>query len=122
MNLLKTFLKFDLFVDSKCAWDSIDICSWEQNLECSVQIAIKTLLLRIFDNVALLKNDILMLAQYCIQGKFRPRFIFALFAHWPEGEFKTGLIQLYLLDYVGKLESGRIQEWANQSRIGIGRK
>ena len=29
---------------------------------------------------------------YCIRGKFCPSFIFALFAHRPEGEFKTGLI------------------------------
>ena len=48
---------------------------------------------------------------YCIQGKFRPSFIFAL---WPEGEFKTGLIQLFIKDYVkknwwvGEFKTGRI--------------
>ena len=31
---------------------------------------------------------------YCIQDKFRPRFIFALFVIWPEGKFNTGLIEL----------------------------
>ena len=40
---------------------------------------------------------------YCIQGKFRPLFIFALLALWPEGEFKTGLIEIYLEDYIRKL-------------------
>ena len=59
---------------------------------------------------------------YCIQGKFRPRFIFALFALWHEGEFKTGLIELYIKKYVRKLESGRIQNWANQYWISVGRK
>ena len=52
-------------------------------------------------------------------GKIRPRFIFAL---WHEGEFKTGLIQLFIKDYVRKLESGRIQDWAKQFQISIGRK
>ena len=51
---------------------------------------------------------------YCIQGKIRPRFIFALFALWFEGEFKTGLIEFCTKDYVTKLESARIQDWANQ--------
>ena len=46
---------------------------------------------------------------YCIQGKFRPHFIFPLFALWPEGEFTTGLIELWIKDYIGKLERGRIQ-------------
>ena len=32
---------------------------------------------------------------------------------WAEGEFKTGLIQLPLKDYLRKLESGRILNWAN---------
>ena len=50
-----------------------------------------------------------------IQGNFRPHFIFALFALWPEGEFKTEPIELYIKDYVRKLESGRIQDWKNQS-------
>ena len=58
--------------------------------------------------------------QYCIQGKFRPHFIFALFALWPEGEFKAGLIQSFIKDFVGKLVSGRIQDWVNQSHISIG--
>ena len=53
--------------------------------------------------------------QYCIQGKFRPRYIFALFALWPEGEFKSGPIELYRKDYLRKLECGQIQDWANQS-------
>ena len=52
--------------------------------------------------------------QYCIQGKFRPRFIFALFALYHVGEFKTGLIELFENDYVRKFETGRIQDWANQ--------
>ena len=46
---------------------------------------------------------------------FAPVFIFALFALWPEGEFKTGFIQLYIKVYVRKLDSGRIQDWVNQS-------
>ena len=46
--------------------------------------------------------------EYCIQRKFRPRFIFAL---WFEGEFKTGQIEFYSKDYVTKLKSGRIQGW-----------
>ena len=33
---------------------------------------------------------------YFIQGKFCPRFIFAPFALWPEAEFKTGLIELFI--------------------------
>ena len=52
------------------------------------------------------QNDV-----YCIQGKFRPRFIFALFALWPECEFKTGLIELYIID------CKKITEWAI-SRLG----
>ena len=55
-------------------------------------------------------------------GKISPRFIFALFAIWPEGKYKTGLIQLFIKDYVRKLETGRIQDWANQSKIYIGPK
>ena len=39
---------------------------------------------------------------YCKQGKFRPRFIFAL---WSEGEFKTGQIELYRNDYIIKFKS-----------------
>ena len=57
--------------------------------------------------------------KYCIQGKFRPRFIFAL---WPEGEFKTEPIELCMKDLIRKFEGGRIQDWANQSLILIGRK
>ena len=41
-------------------------------------------------------------------GKISPRFIFALFALWPEGEFKTGLIELF---------HETLGEWAN-SRLG----
>ena len=59
---------------------------------------------------------------YCIQGKFRPRFIFALFDLWPEGEFKTGPIEFYMKEYVRKFESGQIQDWANQYYISLGRK
>ena len=55
-------------------------------------------------------------------GKFRPRFIFVLFALSSEGEFKTGLIDLYRKDHIRKLESGRIQDPANQSQVSIGRK
>ena len=40
--------------------------------------------------------------QDTVQGKFRPCFIFALFALWPEGQFKTGLIELFVKDYVRK--------------------
>ena len=48
--------------------------------------------------------------------------LFALFALWPEGKFKTGLIELYVKGYVRKLEIGRIQDWANQSQTYLGRK
>ena len=41
---------------------------------------------------------------YCIQGKFRPCFIFAL---WLKGEFITGPSLLCIKDYVTKLDSGR---------------
>ena len=41
------------------------------------------------------------------KGKISPCFIFALIALWPEGEFKTGLIELYVKEYVRKLESRR---------------
>ena len=47
---------------------------------------------------------------YCIQGKFCPRFIFALFTLWPEGEFKPGPII-----YKGLYK--KIWGWAN-SRLG----
>ena len=59
------------------------------------------------------------ICKYCIQGKFCPRFIFALLS---EGEFKTGWIELYTRAYIIKLERGRIQDWANQSQISVGRK
>ena len=59
---------------------------------------------------------------YCIQGKFRPRFIFALFALWREGKFQTGSIELYIKDYIRKLKSGRIQDWVIQSWVFIARK
>ena len=52
-------------------------------------------------------------------GKILPRFIFAPST---EGEFKTGLIDLYRKDHIRKLESGRIQDPANQSQVSIGRK
>ena len=55
-------------------------------------------------------------------GKISPLFIFALFALLSEGKFKTGQIELYLKDYKIKIEGGRIQDWANQSQISIGRK
>ena len=57
--------------------------------------------------------------KYCIQWKFRPHFIFALL---PEGEFKTGPMELYIKNYIRRVESGRIQDWANQSQISIGQK
>ena len=59
------------------------------------------------------------ICKYCIQGKFCPRFIFALLS---EGEFKTGWIELYTRAYIMKLERGRIQDLANQSQISVGRK
>ena len=59
------------------------------------------------------------ICKYCIQEKFCPRFIFALFS---EGEFKTGCVELYTRAYIIKLERGRIQDWANQSQISVGRK
>ena len=40
-----------------------------------------------------------------------PRFIFALFALWPIGRIQTGLIELFMKDYLTKLESGQIQGW-----------
>ena len=39
---------------------------------------------------------------------------------WPEGEFKTGLIELYIKDYIRELGSGRIQDWANRFQNSIG--
>ena len=59
---------------------------------------------------------------YYIQGKFCPRFILALFALWPEGEFKTVLIDFYVKDCVTNLGHGRIQDLANQFQISVGRK
>ena len=59
---------------------------------------------------------------YCIQGKFRPRYIFAFFALWFECEFKTGPSELYMNDCVTKLESGRIQDCVYQFQNCIGRK
>ena len=48
------------------------------------------------------------ITKYCIQGKFHPRFIFALS---PEGKFKfkTGPIEFYAMDYVEKLEEGEFK-------------
>ena len=51
-------------------------------------------------------------------GKFHPNFIFAL---WLYDKFKTGLIELYK-DYVTKLESGQIEDWAIKFQISIGQK
>ena len=47
---------------------------------------------------------------------------FAFFAPWPEGEFKTGPVEFFIKEYVRKFESGRIQDWANQYYISLGRK
>ena len=60
--------------------------------------------------------------EYCIQGNFRPSFIFAHFALWNQGEIKIGLIELYINDRVRKKESEPIQDWVNQSRNSQGRK
>ena len=46
---------------------------------------------------------------YCIQGKFWPRFIFDLFALWFEGEFKTGSIELFINNYVTKWRVGEFK-------------
>ena len=65
------------------------------------------------------------LSLYCIQGKSPPPPVFfSPFspALWPEGEFKTGQIELYIKDYMRKLEHGRIKDWVNQSQISKGRK
>ena len=64
----------------------------------------------------------ILISRYCIQGKFLPRFIFTLFALWPEGEFKTEPVELYIKDNERKLKCGQIQHWANQSQISIRRK
>ena len=47
-----------------------------------------------------IKTDVTNRKIFCIQVKFRPRFIFTHFALWPEGEFKTGPIELYIKDYI----------------------
>ena len=47
---------------------------------------------------------------YCMHGKFRDCFIFALYALWPKGKFKTELIELNLNEYVRKFKSGLIQD------------
>ena len=47
-------------------------------------------------------------------GKISPPFIFALFALWPEGEIKTGLIERYINEYAIKLERVQIQECVNR--------
>ena len=41
-------------------------------------------------------------------GTTSPRFTFAPFSLKPEGEFKTGLNELLIKDYVQKLDSGQI--------------
>ena len=56
---------------------------------------------------------ILYLMKYCLQGKFRPCFIFPLFALCSESEFKTGLSEIFVKDYVknyrvGEFKTGRI--------------
>ena len=61
------------------------------------------------------KLDLLRVTVY--RENFAPVLISPLL---PEGEFKTGLIELYIKDYIKKLESGRIQGWANLSQISIG--
>ena len=61
----------------------------------------------------------LNLLEYCIQRKFGPHFIFALFAIWPEGEFKTGPIELYTKDHARKFEKGRISlRYRTKIRLG----
>ena len=55
----------------------------------------------------------------CVYTVYRENFtpifnIFALFALCHVGEFKTGLIEIFIKDSVRKIESGRIQDWANQ--------
>ena len=57
---------------------------------------------------------------YSIQGKFRSNFIFDLIVLWSEGEFRTGLIESYIKECVTKVESGRVQDLANQSQISVG--
>ena len=52
-------------------------------------------------------------------GKISPPVLFLPFS---PNEFKTGQIELYVMDYIGILESGQIQEVVNQSRIRKGRK
>ena len=53
---------------------------------------------------------------YCIyRENFVPGLFFAPFALWPEGKFKTGLIELYVKDYVRKLQSERMQDCSLRS-------
>ena len=59
----------------------------------------------------ILVNNVWSLLIILYMGKISPRFIFAL---WFEGEFKTGPVELYIKDYVRKLDGGQIQDWANQ--------
>ena len=68
------------------------------------------------------KKDAIQIFVLLYTGKILPRFIFALLALLPEGKFKTGLIELYLKDYMIKLYSGQIQDWANQFQISVGQK
>ena len=49
-----------------------------------------------------------------MQGKFCPHFIYTFFAFWLESKFKTGLVELFVKDYVRKLENGRIQILSDQ--------
>ena len=53
-------------------------------------------------------------------GIISPPFYFRLFAVLSEGEFKTGLIELYTRGYIRKWEIGRIQDWANEFQISVG--
>ena len=53
---------------------------------------------------------------YCLQDKFHPPILFLPF------DQRAGLIELYVKDYVRKLESGQIQNWVNQSENYLGQK
>ena len=57
---------------------------------------------------------------YCMQGKFCPHFIFPLFALCSKGEFKTGLIGIFVKDYVRNFFCLRIQDWQISFRSVLG--
>ena len=65
----------------------------------------------------------LSISEILYKVKFHPRFIFALLALKPEGEFKTWIIVL-LIDkgLCKKIGVGKFKDWANQSQISIGPK